>query len=82
MVKLICDKCGKDCDRIGFDLMLRLISNFSPCGKNDTSCPRLTDEDVHLRMVLCQDCYIDLGLPNLYAQDESKEVVWPDEKQG
>ena len=82
MVKLICDKCGKDCDRIGFDIMIRLISNYAPYGKNDTSSPRLTDENQHLRMILCQDCYIGLGLPNLYVQDESKEVVWPDEKQG
>lgn len=82
MVKLICDKCGKDCDRIGFDIMIRLISNYAPYDKKDISSPRLTDEDQHLRMVLCQDCYIDLSLPSLYVQDESKEVIWPDEKQG
>ena len=75
MVKLICDKCGKDCDRIGFDIMIRLISNYAPYDKKDISSPRLT-------MVLCQDCYIDLSLPSLYVQDESKEVIWPDEKQG
>ena len=82
MVKLICDKCGKDCDRIGYDILIRMLRNFTPYDKNDKSSPCLTDGDQHLRMVLCQDCYIGLGLPNLYAQDKSKEVVWPDENQG
>ena len=81
MVKLICDKCGKDCDRIGYDILIRMFRNFAPYDKNDKTSPCLSDEARHLRMVLCQDCYIGLGLPNLYVQDESKEVVWPDEKQ-
>lgn len=81
MVKLICDKCGKDCDHIGYDVQLGVLLDFSPYDKNDTASAKLTCDNHHLRMILCQECYIGLGLPNLYEQGKSKEVVWPDEEQ-
>lgn len=80
MIKLICDKCGKDCDRIGYDILIRMLDNFAPYDKNDTSAPHLTNKDQHLRMLLCQDCYISLKLPNLYMQEGSKGVVWNDKE--
>ncbi len=82
MVKLICDKCGSDCDRIGYDILIRMLRNFAPYDKNDKSSPCLTDGDQHLRILLCQDCYMSLRLPNLYIQEGKKEVVWEKSTEG
>lgn len=76
MVKLICDKCGSDCDRIGYDVSVRALHNFIPYTKNDIGEPQITCDNSHVRFVLCQECYIKMGLPYLCVQEGAKEVVW------
>lgn len=78
MIKILCDKCGVDCDRVSFAVSVSLIHNPSPLYVGDTSNPTLTDEpNKHVQFILCQDCYTKLGLPNVYLQrPNSKRIVW------
>ncbi len=75
MVKLICDKCGKDCDLCAFDILISSLHNPVPHRRNDFGLPQISFDDTRLRFVLCQDCYIAHGLPNIYTEAEKK----PDE---
>lgn len=78
MIKILCDKCGADCDRVSFAVSVSLIHNPSPLYVGDTGNPTLTDEpNKHVQFILCQDCYTKLGLPNVYLQrPNSKRIAW------
>ncbi len=67
MIKMICDKCEKDCGLNAYDILIRVLHNPSPHNVRDTSDPHITDEDTHMRFILCQDCYERLGFPNIYG---------------
>ena len=67
MIKLICDKCGKDCDNIALDVLVRALENPTPVSCKDTGEPKITISSETKRMLLCQSCYKRLGLPNVYT---------------
>ena len=81
MVKVICDKCGADCDRIGFDVLIRCLCNFEPAYKNETGSPKITDAEESVRFTLCWDCFKKRGLPHPYDQRFAEEVLWPEKEQ-
>lgn len=78
MVKIVCDHCGKDCDLVGYDVLIRSIHNPCPHGYLDTGDIHITDEPKHhVRFVLCQKCYRQVfGLPNLYDCEIYQQVVF------
>jgi len=65
MVHVICDKCGKDCGRIAHFITVKVISNYASYN-TDTGNKIMGIEDGEMIMSYCQDCYADLGFPNIY----------------
>ena len=66
MIKLICDKCGKDCDCHAMDVLVRVIDNPTPVSFNDTGEPKMTICNKTKRMLLCQSCYREMGMPKVF----------------
>lgn len=67
MVKLFCDICGKDCGLSALDVYIRVIHNPHPTNRQDAEKPTLTDDDTHVRYMLCDECYERTHLPNPYV---------------
>lgn len=63
MIKLFCDICGKDCGKGAFDLYVSVIHNPTPTNIHDTGKAKLTDDDTHVRYMLCDECYERTHLP-------------------
>lgn len=78
MIKIICDKCGKDCDNIALDVLVRALENPTPVSCKDTGAPKLTINSESKRMLLCQSCYKALGLPNVFIDG----LVFRDKEEG
>lgn len=76
MVKLLCDKCGADCDLVGFDVRVNVLHNSTPHSIFEFGEPKITDDNTHIRFLLCQKCYREMGLPNIYMAQEAKRIVW------
>ena len=68
MVKLYCDKCGKDCGCIARDILINNIENPVPASIRDTTRPQITADCKTKRLLLCQACYRQTGLPNLFEE--------------
>lgn len=66
MIKLICDRCGKDCGLVARDILINDIENPVPTSCADKGQPMLSVSHKSKRLLLCQDCYRITGLPNLY----------------
>lgn len=71
MIKVICDKCGGNCDRTAYDIQIGAIHNPTPLYANDTGEAKITDDNTRIRFVLCQKCYSKIGLPNIYKTANS-----------
>lgn len=76
MIKMICDKCGKDCDLIAYDIRIGVLHNPVPVSLKDVGEPKITSDNSHIRMLLCQDCYKELGLPNIYATIRENKLTF------
>ena len=72
MLKVICDKCGCDCDRVGYELRISAIHNPVPLYPTDVGELKITDDVTKIRCVVCQKCYRELGLPNIYEAARGK----------
>lgn len=70
MIKMICDKCNKDCGRNAYDILVRMLHNPTPYSVRDIGDPEITDENTHMRFILCQNCYDKLGFPNIYSIEQ------------
>lgn len=66
MIKVICDKCGGNCDRTAYDIRIGAIHNPTPLNAHDRDELKITDDNTQIRFVLCQECYYDMGLPDIY----------------
>lgn len=64
MFKVICDKCGKDCDKVSTFIEVKRITNYAISPK-DIGDPQGTTTAT-MQMALCKECYAQLGLPNIY----------------
>lgn len=66
MIKIICDICGKDCGLNAYVLSVNVIHNPNPTKYSDIGEIRLSDDYSHMRLCLCQECYHNTKLPNIY----------------
>lgn len=76
MLKIICDKCGHDCDRVGYELRVAAIHNPVPLYPTDIGELKITDDTTQIRCVVCQECYKKLGLPNIYEVARTGEIFF------
>lgn len=76
MIKVICDKCGADCDLNAYVLTVEVIHNPSPSYPLDRGRLKITDDGSYMRMCLCQKCYRKLGFPNIYKVIRTKKLDW------
>ena len=76
MVKVFCDRCGCDCDLNAYALTIQVIHNPTPANVASNGEARLTDDNTHISLCLCQKCYNELKLPNIYSTTRSGNVVW------
>lgn len=74
MIKVICDKCKRDCDLNAYVLSVEVIHNPVPHNPLSRAEIKLTDDNAFMRMVLCQDCYGKLPFPNIYTVQRTKEL--------
>lgn len=80
MVKVVCDKCGKDNDLCNYCITVDILHNHKPHSITDTfGKPEITCDKSSIRFVLCQDCYAKMGFPNIYTSLRKKYLVWRDE---
>lgn len=70
MIELKCDRCGKNCELNAYVLDVRVVHNPNPVRFDDIGEIRLTDDNTHIRYMLCQSCYDKQGLPNPYRTGE------------
>lgn len=70
MVRIICDKCKKDCGRCGFDISVYVLLDPVPRKVSDIGTPTITHDNTHMRFTLCQECYSDLKFPNIYSIED------------
>lgn len=78
MIKIICDKCGCNCMRCGFHVDIQVIHNPTPIFCTDLGDLKITDDHTRVRFCLCQDCYAELGLPNVYIAAKKDELRFRD----
>ena len=78
MVKIFCDRCGKDCDLISYVVSCEVIHNPCPTNPFDRGEIKMTCDKSFIRMCMCQDCYREMKLPNIYICTSEKEIVWRD----
>ena len=77
MIRLVCDKCRKDCDRTAYDILIRSVHNPVPVRFDDTECLSITDEPFNtIRFMVCQKCYREMKLPNVYECNSIGGIVW------
>ncbi len=76
MLKVLCDKCGKDCDKTAFELRVGVIHNPIPLDYSDEGDMRLTDTPDTIRFILCQDCYKAAGMPSVYKTTQEKKITF------
>jgi len=78
MIQVICDKCGVNCQRVAYHIAIQPIHNPTPIYCTDLGNLQITDENMHVRFCLCQDCYKSLGLPNVYIAAARRELKFRD----
>lgn len=76
MLELKCNRCKKDSGRIAYVMTTELIHNPTPQHIFDGGDIRITDTHHRIKYMLCQDCYIKTGLPNIYKAVEEEEVTF------
>ena len=81
MIKLICDKCGSNCDRVAYDIRVGVAHNPIPISYQDLGELTITDDHTRYRFFLCQDCFRDMGFPNPYMVERGKPLAFREEEQ-
>jgi hypothetical protein len=76
MVKVFCDKCNADCGLNAFVLTVQTIHNPNPVSPASFGRIGLTDDISHVTLCLCQKCYGDMKLPNIYSCVKTGKIVW------
>ena len=74
MVKVFCDRCGADCKLNAYAIRIENIHNRYPSFPLDIGPPYLSVSHERCQFTLCQDCYLEMGLPNLYEVQNNKEI--------
>ena len=77
MIKVECDKCGQSTSRCNFEIQVLPLINTTPQYFDEAGDAKLTCEaDKRIRFVLCEDCYRNMGLPNVYYAHEKGALVF------
>ena len=76
MIKIICDRCGQDCDAVGYDILIRAIHNPIPQHISDKGDLSITCDHESVRMIVCQEYYKELELPNIYRSNVQNSITW------
>lgn len=85
MVRVFCDKCGKDCELNAYEIRVEVIHNPTPYHALDIGDAKLSDVKDRCRFILCQDCYREMGMPNVYKVQDTRKVTfrdWEDDDNG
>ena len=76
MIKLTCDKCGRDCGLNAFVITNELIHNPNPTSYKDRGDINISSTNFQYKLMLCQSCYGELNLPNYFmVKDEGKNAI-------
>lgn len=78
MLKIICDRCKKDCGLFALDIIMQVIHDPTPNLPNYVGRINITDDDTIKKFQLCSECATELGLPNIYKKD----LIFRDKKKG
>lgn len=70
MIELKCDRCGENCGLNARVIDIHVVHNPNPVRFGDIGEIHLTDDNTHIRYILCQNCYGKQGLPNPYRTGE------------
>ena len=79
MIEVICDKCKKNCGLNAYAIKVELIHNPAPTHPLDGSDIKLTDDTAIMRMILCQECFGKMGMPNIYTVQRTKKLDFKSE---
>ena len=82
MIKVFCDKCGKDCGLNAYALTVEIINNPCPVHIFDVGDLKITCDHTKMRMIVCQDCYRSLGMPNIHKAVREKKLTWRERREG
>lgn len=74
MVKVFCDKCKKDSGLNAYAITVEIIHNPAPYAASDMRPIKITDDSASMRFCLCQECYGELGFPNIYDVMNNKRL--------
>lgn len=80
MIKVLCDKCGKDCGLVAYDFLIGIIENPCPTYIHDVGSLKITANNMKLRFVVCQGCYRSFGFPNIHKAKRDGKLTWRDMK--
>lgn len=80
MLKVLCDKCGKDCGAQALDVLVRVIDNPAPLSIDSTYEPQITCDNSAIRMLLCHECYEKLGMPNVFTTKRTGQLAFRDKE--
>ena len=78
MIQIICDKCGSDCESNAYEIRVSAIHNPTPLYALDIGDLKITDDNSKYRFILCQDCYREMGFPNVYQVCNTGKLVFRD----
>ena len=82
MIKVFCDKCEKDCGLNAYALTVEIINNPCPVHIFDVGDLKITCDHTKMRMIVCQDCYRSLGMPNIHKAVREKKLTWRERREG
>lgn len=84
MIELKCDRCGENCGLNASVIDIHVVHNPNHVRFGDIGEIRLTDDNTHIRYMLCQSCYDKQGLPNPYRTGEklTEEIKKSGERHG
>ena len=80
MIQVICDRCNKNCCRSAYVVTVEVIHNPTPIYPTDKGNIKITDTHTTMKMCLCEDCYGEMGFPNVYMFEDSGEMKFKENK--
>lgn len=78
MVEVFCDKCKQNCGLNAYVVSVEVIHNPVPVDPLTRSGIKLTDDNSFMRMVLCQECFHKMGMPNIYTVQRTGNLNFED----
>lgn len=81
MIQIICDRCGRNCGRIAFEVRVSNIENPTPLHARDTGDLKITCDNSKYRFIICQRCSREMGFPNIFKVCETGELVFRNDEE-